>query len=170
MDMHLTLENFTKCIEDIVKISDLLMDGWILKEKQGVENGKYIVKRCTTQLTKPDDKDIKVLVTFEYHIAYQLSYGVPVICFKVWKHDGLLFSLEEYWEFNQDLKEHNMYDTLTQLDHPVLCQPFLTLHPCRTQEIIQPFLENSKNPVISWLSVVGLFVHLNLLEEYLKNC
>ncbi|XP_023311773.1 ubiquitin-like-conjugating enzyme ATG10 [Anoplophora glabripennis] len=146
------------------------MDGWTLQEKEGAENGKFITKRYTTPLKALDKEDIKFLVTFEYHIAYNLSYGVPVLCFKVWKQDGSLLSMEEYWALNKDLKDSNMYDTLTQLDHPVLCQPFLTLHPCRTQEIIQPFLGHSKNLVISWLSVVGPFVHLTLPDQYLKHC
>ncbi|KAJ8940257.1 hypothetical protein NQ318_004967 [Aromia moschata] len=168
--MHLSVEDFVKHVKDVVTISDRLMDGWALKEKEGIENGTYITKRCTKNLTKPGNTNATTLVTFEYHIAYHLSYAVPIICLKIWKQDGSLISLEEYWEFNNDLKESNIYDTLTQLDHPVLCQPFLTLHPCKTQEIIQPFLEHSKNPIISWLSVVGPFVHLNLLDEYIHNC
>ncbi|KAJ8971536.1 hypothetical protein NQ317_009232 [Molorchus minor] len=168
MDAHLSVEDFTKCIKDIVAVSDQLMDGWMLNEKRAIKMGIISQNDVQKNLTKPDD-NINVMVTFEYHIAYHISYSVPLICFKVWKQDGSMLSLEEYWKFNT-LKDSNMYDTLTQLDHPVLCQPFLTLHPCRTQEIIQPFMGHSKNPVVSWLSVVGPFVHLNLLQEYLNSC
>ncbi|KAJ8913604.1 hypothetical protein NQ315_013426 [Exocentrus adspersus] len=168
MDASFKLEDFCASIENIVAISNSLMDGWTLHKKEGVENGKYITKKYSTSLTTSDANDI--VVTFEYHIAYHLSYGVPVLCFRVWKQDGSLLSIEEYWALNENLKGSSMYDTLTQLDHPVLCQPFLTLHPCRTQEIIQPFLQHSKNPVISWLSVVGPFVDLTLPDQYLKLC
>lgn len=168
MELGLSLEEFTRCIEQIVQISNTVLDGWKLEIKEGLDNGKYIAKKSTTSME--NNTGIKTIVTFEYHIAYNISYGVPVLCFNVWKQDGSLFSLEEYWSNNENLKTSNMYDTLTQMDHPVLCRPFLTLHPCKTQEIMQPFLEKSKNPVISWLSVVGPFVHLQLLPDYVKCC
>ncbi|XP_019877291.1 ubiquitin-like-conjugating enzyme ATG10 [Aethina tumida] len=164
----LTLDQFNKCISDIVQISDLIWDGWILKSKEDTDNGKYLMKKSS--ITIPSTDSSSVTVTYEYHIAFSLSYSVPILCFNVWRSDGTLLSMEDYWNLNSNFKNENMYNSLTQLDHPVLCRPFLTLHPCKTQEIIGPFLNTSKNPVISWLSVVGGFVHLKLLEEYFKHC
>ncbi|CAH1154177.1 unnamed protein product [Phaedon cochleariae] len=166
---HLSVEYFGKCIHDIVSISDAILDGWVMKIKDDSENGKYIVKKQTTLLKAPEDAS-EVPVTFEYHVAYNISYGVPVLCFNIWQPDGSLLTLEGYWKSNTAFGDSNMYETLTQMDHPVLCKHFLSLHPCKTQEILQTFLATSKNPVISWLTVVGPFVSLNLLEEYVKHC
>ncbi|KAG5896468.1 hypothetical protein JTB14_002609 [Gonioctena quinquepunctata] len=167
---RISLENFGKCLGEIVRISDYMIDGWKMNIKEGVENGQFLTKTNSRVLNDSSDDDAKILATIEYHVAYHISYGVPVLCFNIWKQDGTFLTVEDYWKYNENLKQSNLYDTLTQMDHPVLCKPFITLHPCRTEEIMQPFLENSKNPVISWLSVVGPFVHLNILEEYLKHC
>ncbi|XP_050302024.1 ubiquitin-like-conjugating enzyme ATG10 [Anthonomus grandis grandis] len=156
----ISYDKFHKCISEIVKISDKILDGWHLHVKDDLS---YLAKKSTTLLGD-------TVVTFEYHIAFNLSYGVPVLCFNVWRQDGSMLSMEEYWSTNKYLKESNMFDTLTQMDHPVLCRPFLTLHPCKTEEIMQPVLAISKNPVVSWLSVVSPFVHLELLDDYVKCC
>ncbi|VEN37058.1 unnamed protein product [Callosobruchus maculatus] len=166
----LTIEDFNRCVEDIVNISDKLMDGWKLQQNEGLENGKYIVKKEQKVLPLEQEGSTNFLLIFEYHVAFNISYGVPVLCFNVWKQDGSILTIEQFWKANKKFKDSNMHDTLTQMDHPVLRRPFLTLHPCRTHEIMEPFLERSKNPVVSWLSVVGPFVHLNLTEEYVKIC
>lgn len=162
-EVGLSFENFVKCIEQIISISNMTIDGWQLNVK---DNGKYICKKSTMTL----NDELNTIVTFEYHIAYHISYEVPVLCFNVWRRDGTMFTLEEYWASNTKLKDSHIYDTLTQMDHPVLCRPFLTLHPCKTRELMQPFLEKSKNPVVSWLSVVGSFVHIEDLSDYIKCC
>ncbi|XP_060529974.1 ubiquitin-like-conjugating enzyme ATG10 [Cylas formicarius] len=171
MEFAFSFDDFCRCLDEIVKISDSLLDGWKLEIRQEPENGQYMVKKITTFLAREEgDITSKKIATFEYHIVYHVNYGVPVLCFNVWNQDGTFITLEEYWAHSVDLKDDNMYETLTQMDHPVLRRPFLTLHPCRTREIMLPFLSKSKNPVISWLSVVGPFVHLKLHDEYLKCC
>lgn len=159
-------DSFQTCIKELVKLSDEYQDGWKLHQKEETKSS-YITKKSIQNL---GSNDCEVTVTFEYHVAYHSSYCVPILAFKVWKQDGTLLSLEEFWEYNQQLKSNNMYDTLTQLDHPILQRPFLTLHPCRTHEFIRPFIESSKNPVISWLSTIGNFVNLKLFPEYVKLC
>ncbi|CAH1957910.1 unnamed protein product [Acanthoscelides obtectus] len=168
--MSLSIEDFNRCIEDIVNTSDNLIDGWRFEQNEELENGKYIIKKEQKVLSQDQEDDINHVLTFEYHIAFNISYGVPVLCFNVWKQDGTMLTVEEFWKLNERFKESNMYDTITQMDHPVLRRPFFTLHPCRTHEIMEPFLEESKNPVVSWLTVVGPFVHLDLNEEYVKMC
>nr|CAH7750386.1 unnamed protein product [Callosobruchus chinensis] len=166
----LTIEAFNRSVEDILKTSDKLMDGWQLEQNEGLENGKYIIKKEQKVLQLQEEEATTAVLTFEYHVAFNISYGVPVLCFNVWKQDGTILTIEEFWKANKKFKDSNMYDTLTQMDHPVLRRPFLTLHPCKTHEIMEPFLERSKNPVVSWLTVVGPFVHLDLAEEYVKMC
>lgn len=153
--------NFLKCVQEIVHISNSLMDGWQLNVKIDVENGTYITKKGPKFLSESN-----TFAIFEYHIAYSLSYSNPVLCFNAWKADGSMLTMEEYWANNKQFKHSNMYETLTQMDHPVLCKPFLTLHPCRTSEIIEPILETSKNAVLTWLSVVGPFIELDINPGY----
>jgi ubiquitin-like-conjugating enzyme ATG10 len=121
-------------------------------------------------LEKSSGEGTKSIVVFEYHIAYNINYGVPVLCFVAWKQDGSSLQMEEYCEYNENFSNSDVLSTLTQLDHPVLCRPFLTLHPCRTREIMDVFLSKSKNPVISWLSVISPFINLKLEDEYIKAC
>nr|CAI5829327.1 unnamed protein product [Callosobruchus analis] len=166
----LTIEDFNRCVEDIANTSDKLMDGWQLEQNEGFENGKYIIKKEQKVLQSEQEDTTDVVFTFEYHVAFNISYGVPVLCFNVWKQDGTILTIEEFWKTNKRFEDSSMYDTLTQMDHPVLRRPFLTLHPCKTHEVMEPFLERSKNPVVSWLTVVGPFVHLDLTEEYVKMC
>ncbi|ERL92574.1 hypothetical protein D910_09887 [Dendroctonus ponderosae] len=155
--------NFLKCVQDIVNISNSLLDGWQLNVKTDVENGTYITKKKPKFLCES-----KISAIFEYHIAYSISYSVPVLCFNAWKTDGSMLTMEEYWANNKHFKNLNMFDTLTQMDHPVLCKPFLTLHPCRTSEIIEPILETSRNAVVTWLSVVGRFIDFEIDPDYFR--
>ncbi|XP_056636714.1 ubiquitin-like-conjugating enzyme ATG10 [Diorhabda sublineata] len=171
MDKKISIESFQNNIEEIIKISDKLFDSWkLISVESGTENNKFIVKKQVVVLTHPEEPDKKLITNFEYHIAFSISYGVPVLCFNIWKQSGSMLSLEEYWRYNVRFNECNMYETITQIDHPVLNQPFFTLHPCKTQEILEPLMEKSKNPVISWLSVVAPFVQLELLDDYIKIC
>lgn len=63
--------------------------------------------------------------------------------------------------------QQNMLNVLTQMEHPVLFKPFLTLHPCRIADILQT-LPNSQNRVLSFLSIYGPTVYLTFDLEYAK--
>lgn len=64
--------------------------------------------------------------------------------------------------------QENMLNILTQMEHPVLFKPFLTLHPCRIAEILHN-LPHSQNKVLSFLSTYGPTVYLTFDLEYAKN-
>lgn len=167
----ISIQDFHKYINAFLTISNDLLDEWKLNTiDQNIENNKFLTKKQVVLLRNPADPDLQIIATFEYHLVYNISYAVPVLCFNIWRQDGSRITLEEYWNYNKNLHDYNMHDTLTQMDHPVLNKPIFTLHPCKTYEILKEFLKTSKNPVISWLSVVSQFVHLDLLEEYLKSC
>lgn len=70
--------------------------------------------------------------------------------------------------FNDDQCNHRtieMQNVLTQMEHPILFKPFLTLHPCRTAEVLQ-MLPNSRNKVLSFLSSYGTAVYLEFDLKY----
>lgn len=134
----------------------------------------------------------KELLRIEYHVLYHISYAVPYLCFnaytssKFWpvsnlfdihastEHfhlflDGTLLDLDGAWDiFNDDQCNQNtvqMRNVLTQMEHPILFKPFLTLHPCRTAEVLQ-MLSHSRNKVLSFLSSYGMAIYLEFDLKY----
>lgn len=81
-----------------------------------------------------------------------------------------MITIEEAWNiFKNSEKPNNksfeMTSILTQMDHPVLFKPFLTLHPCKTAEILNA-ASNSQNKVLTFISSIGPAVHLDMDLEY----
>lgn len=147
-------DEFLTEIKQLVLRSDQLLDGWMLV------HDSYASKTVHRSYEG-------ALITFEHHVAYNPSYSCPVLCFNAFRPDGSLVSLEECWKM-AGFAERSAYGVLTQMDHPVLQRPFLTLHPCRTAELMGSSFGDSKNAVVSWLSVVGPFVGLTLMADYAK--
>lgn len=86
--------------------------------------------------------------------------------------DGSMMTLDEAWTaFNDPIhgrsgrKHMQMTSILTQMEHPILFRPFLTLHPCRIAELLH-CLPNSENKVLSFLSTIGPAVHLKFDLKY----
>lgn len=84
-------------------------------------------------------------------------------------------TLDEAWKLFNDIGptqshaiQQKMLNILTQMEHPVLFKPFLTLHPCRIAEVLYA-LPNSHNKVLSFLSIYGATVYLTFDLEYGKN-
>lgn len=113
-----------------------------------------------------------------------------MLYFNCYKSNGTLLSLDEIWKLFNDLNKTNldMLTTVTQMEHPFLFKPFFALHPCKTDVLLGTlakrfdilfneesksqliFFFSSKNKIISFLSVIGPAVHLNLSLEYGKFC
>lgn len=81
-------------------------------------------------------------------------------------------TLDEAWAAFSDpifgrsgSKHMPMTTILTQMEHPILFRPFLTLHPCRIAELLH-CLPNSDNKVLTFLSTIGPAVHLNFDLKY----
>lgn len=167
--MHLSMswDTFLKDINEMKAHSDSTDDDWLLNQGRNHEYGAYLSKKLVNCLSTdtPDKSDL--LTTFDYHVVYNPSYGCPVLCFNAWEMNGSLLTIEECWkQFNLANFDYK-YHTLTQMEHPVLMKPFITLHPCKTSELMQLFA-NSKNVVVSWLSTVGPVVGLNISSHYAK--
>lgn len=52
------------------------------------------------------------------------------------------------------------------MEHPVLFRPFMALHPCRTAEVLAQFGQESDNSVLTFISLYGPYVKLNLTNAY----
>ncbi|XP_047446619.1 ubiquitin-like-conjugating enzyme ATG10 [Mugil cephalus] len=116
------------------------------------------------------------VLQYEYHILYSCSYSTPVLYFRAFTLEGRSLSLEEVWRFihpNFRLRlQSSPLNMISQQEHPLLGQPFFMLHPCRTEEFMRPVLQASEdlnrpvNYVLSWLSVVGPVVGLDIPLKY----
>ncbi|XP_036941261.1 ubiquitin-like-conjugating enzyme ATG10 isoform X1 [Acanthopagrus latus] len=116
------------------------------------------------------------VLQYEYHIMYSCSYSTPVLYFRASTLQGRSLSLEEVWSSvhpNFRLRLQNSpLNTISMQEHPLLGQPFFMLHPCRTEEFMRPVMLAAQeqhrpvNYVLSWLSVVGPVVGLDVTLKY----
>lgn len=154
--------------DDISTDNDINKKSIIDEDMENIDTASIQSFQCETKT---------ITLLYEYHIVYRLSYGVPVICYNAYKPNGTLVRIDEAWSifnghyqpFNDatavDAKSEYMRSVLTEMDHPVLYTPILTLHPCKTPELMATF-SNSKNKVLTFLSTVGPAIHLNLDLRY----
>ncbi|KAM6920138.1 ubiquitin-like-conjugating enzyme ATG10 isoform 1-T2 [Lycodopsis pacificus] len=115
------------------------------------------------------------VLQYEYHILHSCSYAAPVLYFRAFTQEGRSLTLEEVWSsvhpsFRLRLQSSPL-NTITLQEHPLLGQPFFMLHPCRTEEFMRPVLQAQDqhrpvNYVLSWLSVVGPVVGLDVPLKY----
>lgn len=151
-----------KCCREIKEVSNRLVDNWQLHTASNTEYGTYLSKKYTVPC-----QDQQTVITIEIHIVYNTSYNSPVLCFNMSRPNGYLLTMEEYWkEFSSEFSEVDLYKAVTQMDHPVLCLPFLTLHPCKFHDILECIASDSKNILVSWLSAVGSFVKLEMVGYF----
>ncbi|KAM8850083.1 ubiquitin-like-conjugating enzyme ATG10 isoform 3-T3 [Spinachia spinachia] len=143
------------------------------------------LSRVTEDEDDPDDPDDGVCVVsggssqvlqYEYHILHSCSYAAPVLYFRAFTQEGRSLSLEGMWSSvhpNYRLRlQSSPLNTISLQEHPLLGQPFFMLHPCRTEEVMRPLLQAAHqqhrpvNYVLSWLSVVGPVVGLDVPLKY----
>ncbi|RVE61411.1 hypothetical protein OJAV_G00170410 [Oryzias javanicus] len=116
---------------------------------------------------------------FEYHVLYSCSYRTPVLYFRASTLEGRSLTLEDVWNsvhpnYRLGLQSRPL-DAITQQEHPFLGQAFFFLHPCRTEEFMKPLLQMTQdqnrpvNYVLSWLSVVGPMVGLEVSLDYVTQ-
>ncbi|XP_074506215.1 ubiquitin-like-conjugating enzyme ATG10 [Sebastes fasciatus] len=116
------------------------------------------------------------VLQYEYHILHSCSYSTPVLYFRAVTQEGRSLSLEEVWSSVHPNFRHRLQNsplnTITLQEHPLLGQPFFMLHPCRTEEFMRPVMQAAQdqhrtvNYVLSWLSVVGPVVGLDVPLKY----
>jgi len=148
-------------------------EGWdIGLEEKGLETSDL-----STENTRHSSKE-KCHI-YEYHIVYSTSYQVPVMLFNGYHLDGRYLNFDEIWDDvpprykNEEIK----WSFITQKDHPVLGVPFYHVHPCHTSKLMSVVSTNiQSNPLVredtyllSWLSLVGPVVGLQLSFRWFKN-
>lgn len=191
--MLMSLEEFHKHALQFVEVSNKLNDGWTCVEYEDIPGGLYVTKKVITSNTVSSDNSRKTCVdemtvdgddvdfkdsysfakvenvlTWEYHIVYSISYAVPVLYFSVWNSGGKLIGIEEIWNAYPQVAEK--WQFITQQEHPILRRPYYQFHPCKTSQLMEHFKESRLNPLVTWLSMISPFVHLQLPLQYGKLC
>ncbi|XP_015040363.1 ubiquitin-like-conjugating enzyme ATG10 [Drosophila pseudoobscura] len=163
---EMTWKDFLSQAQEFLKISEQLGDGWVLHEKDANEPNTFLKYSHKIKCQESKDSDF-TLINVEYHIVYSVSYQVPMLFFQAHRSDGSLLDLEATWRvFMPDTASKDLYQMLTQTEHPVLFRPFMALHPCRTAEVLDQFGQPSANRVLTFISLYGPHVKLQLANAY----
>jgi ubiquitin-like-conjugating enzyme ATG10 len=152
--MAFTLDEFNQCINDLYEQSKQIHDRWQLVK---VSKGSYLIYSFVDQNC----------LKYDFHVVFSESYSVPVLYFNISHLDGSLLSLDEIWNLFKHKKNSNMYETITQQEHPILQRPFFVLHPCHTENLLRQVTDQSaKKRFLFWLSIYGQSIGLPLSINY----
>ncbi|XP_055344041.1 ubiquitin-like-conjugating enzyme ATG10 [Paramacrobiotus metropolitanus] len=168
-------EEYERAAEALLSVSDSLGAGWHALNTTNARQHLCLGLRQVLRLSE-DSGASEVceeataggeLATFTYHVIFNEAFSVPQLLFLVTKTNGSLIPLSL---LHKSIPAHlvpaesdsYLWETLSQIEHPVLHRPFFALHPCRTAELIGNMKTFSKNWLISWISSVGPAVGLQL--------
>ena len=80
-------------------------------------------------------------VKMEYHVVYNISYGVPVLLFTAYHLNGKQLRLEEIWSLispaHAPPSNQEKWNMVSQLEHHILGRPFYHIHPCHTAKAME---------------------------------
>lgn len=110
---------------------------------------------------------------YNYHIVYSFSYRVPVLYFRGYRCDGQILTFEEIQndlpDSSTSLLKESKWTFMTQEEHPFLCCPWFTLHPCGTSDWMKLLIGGNQqldcklvHYLPAWLSVVSQAVGLRV--------
>ena len=152
--MAFTLDEFNECISDLYEQSKKIHDRWQLMK---TPKGSYLIYSFI------DSNCFK----YDFHIVFSESYSVPVLYFNISHLNGSLLSLDEIWNLFIHKKNSNMYETITQQEHPILQRPFFVLHPCHTENLLRQVMDQKpKKRFLFWLSIYGQAIGLPVSVNY----
>lgn len=141
-----------------------------VKTTDGPEETVYLAKKTTTimDLSPPDEQDSTLnignleniededpavlhhfprstVVNFEYHVVHSPSYLVPMLFFTASYQSGKLVPLVDIWKLLSPVhvpRDSGMeWESVTQLEHPLLGRPFYHIHPCHTASVMATILQ-----------------------------
>ncbi|KAK9115351.1 hypothetical protein Syun_022148 [Stephania yunnanensis] len=129
-----------------------------------------------------DDPCAPEVHQYDFHIVYSASYRVPVLFFRGYHCDGQPLTVDDIEKglpanALKTLKE-SKWTFMTREEHPYLNRPWYTLHACGTSEWMKLMFSDSSSTqhgavveqyLVSWLSVVGQVVGLQVPLEMLKS-
>lgn len=100
-----------------------------------------------------------------------LLYLIPMR-FLFPSENSRLLPIEEISKiFRNDFEFRNCHNEIlsiiSQSEHPILHTPFFMIHPCKINQVLSQFPQ-SRNHVLTFLSLFGPSVHLKLSDDYEK--
>ena len=120
-------------------------------------------------------------VRLEYHVVYSVSYEVPTLYLNASHTSGKSLAMNDIWKLIPSFygpPTSAKWEILSQQDHPILNRPFYYIHPCHTATALSAVLSQPKdilvigatpestNYILTWLSMFGPLVGLNLSLKY----
>ncbi|XP_059051428.1 ubiquitin-like-conjugating enzyme ATG10 [Achroia grisella] len=159
----ITPEEFVYSAKQFCDISEKLCDGWIFCKDE--EKHKCYIKK--EAYISHEGENTSTLLKAVFIIFYNLSYGVPSFSFNIWNSSGVLLTLEEIRTMSFIvIKKEDFYSVITQQEHPVLSRPYFIMHPCHTATLLSTLKSQSKNIIVTFLSLITPLLRLELPLEY----
>ncbi|OWA52243.1 hypothetical protein BV898_16701 [Hypsibius exemplaris] len=168
-----TLEEYYAAVADFLELSERVGDGWSRFSSEDIRSPCFeMIRRRQThsrRLTADAPPDI---IFFDYHVYFNEAFAVPQLLFSACRPDGSLVPLTTLHELipkhllPEASERELVWETLSQIEHPILHCPIYALHPCQTAAFIRKIRSFSKSWLLSWLSSVGPAVGLELSPQY----
>ncbi|KPI96870.1 PREDICTED: ubiquitin-like-conjugating enzyme ATG10 [Papilio xuthus] len=163
-EFGIPVEEFINAIKEFKNVSDQINDGWRIYENQNEIHKSYLKKESFVNF---DLQGEVTLCKVEYNIFYNVSYAVPSFSFNVWRSNGTLLTIEEIRQLSFiHIKREEFYSVITQQEHPLFGRPYFIMHPCHTAQLLAQFRLNSRNIIVTFLSLITPLLKLELPLEY----
>jgi len=153
--MSLSWEEFCRLAVEFARLSEQSGDSWEWKTVSNEYGGAFL--QNTSHVVNG--------LICHLHIVYSPSFSCPVLYFNVYELDGRLVPLQTLWKnlkIEGNKTEDELWKTVTQSQHPLLQIPFYMTHPCETSSFMKSIAPELDNYLLSWLSIYGSVVNLNM--------
>jgi len=171
-DGRITYSQFSSACDEFLRIAKNIGDPWKTEGDPAVPGDRFLTATYFHRIPNFH------LIQCRYDVTYSISHSTPVLYFSMARSCGTSLSLEEIWHLfltasGSGEKKLDMWDVVSQQDHPALNTPFYCVHPCHNWKLLSEcFREKSPTNaeyLISWLSIVGNTFGLNLSNDYARK-
>ena len=136
-------EEFKELISKFVEMYSC--DGWELLSSFGLSYAYNPRKPTNKQLNGYD-------IFANYYINLDSVFNVPVLSATFFTALGAQLS---YAELHSLLEENLDLGSVSEREHELTGKPVFYIHPCRTQEFIEPFLKIGADYLHVWMNRYG---------------
>ncbi|KAL7049264.1 hypothetical protein ACKWTF_003647 [Chironomus riparius] len=154
ISLNFNENDFNEKAKEFREISEKLNDTWELNEKMGKI---YLVKKQKISIQNKKEQEVEfgeividdasavnsipeTIYSIEYHVVFHPSYQVPVLYFNAHSDDGRFVNFDDVSKIfveDYELKQYKdeIYQIISQADHPILFKPFYMIHPCHSKQM-----------------------------------
>lgn len=135
--------DFETLLEDFIK--KYKSDGWELKTANGSKYG-YNARRMLDETLNGE------IIFANYFISRDPVFRVPVLSALFFKETGQRLTFDELMSLiPRDLDR----SSISEREHELTGTPVFYIHPCKTAEFIQPFVDAGANYLNVWMVSYG---------------